>query len=208
MMVKGIKICGVSDLETLNYIVNHQFPPRFVGFISNYKKSKRYVEYEKLKKLVNIKKKETNFVAVLVDPDNKILEQIKELSFDFYQLYDVSPEKTKIIKEKYNIKVITALTISSQKDVDIYKDYDEVSDLILFDGKGYEKSIGFNHELLNSIPNSINKMIAGNIKIEDIPKFKNKDYYIDLSGSLENEKGKKDLKKIDKLLNLATKNET
>ena len=207
-MVKGIKICGISDLETLNYIVNHQFPPRFVGFISNYKKSKRYVEYEKLKKLVNIKKKETSFVAVLVDPDNKILEQIKELSFDFYQLYDVSPEKTKIIKEKYNIKVITALTISSQKDVDIYKEYDEVSDLILFDGKGYEKSIGFNHELLNSIPNSINKMIAGNIKIEDIPKFKNKDYYIDLSGSLENEKGIKDLKKIDKLLNLATKNET
>ena len=207
-MVKGIKICGVSDLETLNYIVNHQFPPKFVGFISNYKKSKRYVEYEKLKKLVNIKKKETSFVAVLVDPDNKILEQIKELSFDFYQLYDVSPEKTKIIKEKYNIKVITALTINSQKDVDIYKDYDEISDLILFDGKGYEKSIGFNHELLNSIPNSINKMIAGNIKIEDIPKFKNKDYYIDLSGSLENEKGIKDLKKIDKLLNLATKNET
>jgi len=207
-MVKGIKICGVSDLETLNYIVNHQFPPRFVGFICNYKKSKRYVEYEKLKKLVNIKKKETSFVAVLVDPDNKILEQIKELSFDFYQLYDVSPDKTKIIKEKYNIKVITALTISSQKDVDIYKEYDEVSDLILFDGKGYEKSIGFNHELLNSIPNSINKMIAGNIKIEDIPKFKNKDYYIDLSGSLENEKGIKDLKKIDKLLNLATKNET
>ena len=207
-MVKGIKICGVSDLETLNYIVNHQFPPRFVGFISNYKKSKRYVEYEKLKKLVNIKKKETSFVAVLVDPDNKILEQIKELSFDFYQLYDVSPQKTKIIKEKYNIKVITALTISSEKDIDIYKDYDEVSDLILFDGKGYEKSIGFNHELLNSIPDSVNKMIAGNIKIEDIPNFKNKNYYIDLSGSLENEKGKKDLKKINKLLNLATKNET
>ena len=207
-MVKGIKICGVSDLETLNYIVNHQFPPRFVGFISNYKKSRRYVEYEKLKKLVNIKKKETNFVAVLVDPDDKILEQIKELSFDFYQLYDVSPEKTKIIKEKYNIKVITALTISSQKDVDIYKDYEEVSDLILFDGKGYEKSIGFNHELLNSIPDSVNKMIAGNIKIEDIPNFKNKDYYIDLSGSLENEDGKKDLKKINKLLKYATKNET
>ena len=207
-MVKGIKICGVSDLETLNYIVNHQFPPRFVGFISNYKKSKRYVEYEKLKKLVNIKKKETSFVAVLVDPDNKILEQIKELSFDFYQLYDVSPEKTKIIKEKYNIKVITALTISSQKDVDIYKDYDEVSDLILFDGKGYEKSIGFNHELLNSIPDSVNKMIAGNIKIEDIPNFKNKDYFIDISGSLENKEGKKDLKKINELLNFAIKNET
>ena len=207
-MVKGIKICGVSDLETLSYILNHQFPPKFVGFITNYKKSKRYVEYEKLKKLVGIKKNKTSFVSVLVNPDNKILEQIKELNFDFYQLYNVSPEKTRIIKEKYNIKVITALTIQNQKDVDKYKDYDEISDLILFDGKGYEKSIGFNHELLNSIPNSVNKMIAGNIKIEDIPNFKNKDYYIDLSGSLENEEGKKDLKKINKLLNFATENET
>ena len=51
-------------------------------------------------------------------------------------------------------------------------------------------------------------MIAGNIKIEDIPSFKNKDYIIDLSGSLENEKGKKDLNKINKLLNFVIKNET
>ena len=207
-MIKGIKICGISDLETLSYILNHQFPPKFVGFITNYKKSKRYVEYEKLKNLVSIKKGNTNFVSVLVNPDDQILEQVKELNFDFYQLYDVSPEKTRIIKEKYEIKVITALTIQSQKDVDKYKDYNEISDLILFDGKGYEKSIGFNHELLNSIPNSVNKMIAGNIKIEDIPNFKNKDYFIDLSGSLENEDGKKDLEKINKLLNLKIENET
>ena len=207
-MVKGIKICGITDLGTLNYILKHKFPPKFIGFITNYKKSRRYVEYKKLKKLVSIKKNKTNFVSVLVNPDDKILEQIKELNFDFYQLYDVSPEKTRIIKERYNIKVITALTINSQKDVDIYKDYDEISDLILFDGKGYEKSIGFNHELLNSIPNSVNKMIAGNIKIEDIPNFKNKDYFIDLSGSLENEDGKKDLGKINKLLNFKIKNET
>ena len=207
-MVKGIKICGITDLGTLNYILKHKFPPKFIGFITNYKKSRRYVEYKMLKKLVSIKKNKTNFVSVLVNPDDKILEQIKELNFDFYQLYDVSPEKTKIIKERYNIKVITALTINSQKDVEIYKDYDEISDLILFDGKGYEKSIGFNHELLNSIPNSVNKMIAGNIKIEDIPNFKNKDYFVDLSGSLENEDGKKDLDKINKLLNFEIKNET
>ena len=206
-MVKGIKICGISDLETLRYILNHQFPPKFVGFICNFKKSKRYVEYEKLKDLINIEKNDTSFVSVLVDPDEKILEKIKELNFDYYQLYDVSPERTKTIKEKYNIKIITALTINTQKDVDIYSNYNEISDLILFDGKGYEKSIGFDHKLLNFIPDSINKMIAGNIKIEDIPNFKNKDYYIDISGSLENEEGKKDLKKINKLLNV-TRNET
>ena len=207
-MVKGVKICGISDLETLMYILNHQFPPKFVGFICNFKKSRRYVEYCKLKDLVNTTKNNTSFVAVLVNPDDKILEKIKNLDFDYYQLYDVSPERTKIIKEKYNIKIITALTINKQKDVDIYMNYNEISDFILFDGKGYEKSIGFNHELLNLVPDTVNKMIAGNIKIEDIPNFKNKNYFIDLSGSLENEEGKKDLEKINKLLNFVIKNET
>ena len=201
-MVKGFKICGVSDLQTLNYILNHRFPPKFIGFITNYKKSRRYVEFEKLKKLVGVKKNEINFVSVLVNPDNKILEKIKDLSFDFYQLYDVSPERTKIIKQKYNIKIITAITVNNQKDVEIYKNYLGISDLILFDGKGYEKSIGFDHDLLNLVPNSVNKMIAGNIKIEDILSFKIKDCFIDLSGSLEDYKGNKDLERINKLLNL------
>ena len=56
-MIKGIKICGVSDLETLKFIVNHPHPPNYVGFITNYKKSKRFVNYEKLNKLLEVKKK-------------------------------------------------------------------------------------------------------------------------------------------------------
>jgi phosphoribosylanthranilate isomerase len=60
-MIKGVKICGVSDLKTLNYIVEHPYPPQFIGFITNYRKSKRYVEFEKLKKLINIDKKGINF---------------------------------------------------------------------------------------------------------------------------------------------------
>ena len=202
-MVKGFKICGVSGLETLNYILNHKFPPKFIGFITNYKKSKRYVKINKLERLLKVDKKKTYFVSVLVSPSDEELEKIKDLNFDFYQLYNVSPEKTKAIKEKYNIKVITALTINNQIDVEEYKNYTDVADIILFDGKGYEKSIGFDHELLNTVPESLNKMIAGNIKIEDIPKFKNKSFLIDLSGALENKEGKKDIEKINKLLNLS-----
>ena len=201
-MIKGIKICGVSDLETLNFILNHEHPAKFIGFISNFKKSKRYVDHENLRKLLNTNKKNSNFVSVLVNPSDKELEKIKDLNFDYYQLYDASPERTKNIKEKYNIKIISAFTIANQIDVEKYKNYTGISDIFLFDGKGYEKSLGFDHDLLNSLPNSINKMIAGNIKIDDIPNFKNKDFFIDLSGSLENEEGKKDIKKINKLLNL------
>ena len=121
-MIKGLKICGVSDLETLKFIVEHPHPPQFIGFITNYKKSKRYVEFNKLKELLNISKKGIKFVSVLVNPDKKILEKIKNLNFDYYQLYNVNPELTKSIKEKYNIKVISALTINSKEDVDRYKE--------------------------------------------------------------------------------------
>tara|TARA_B100001540_G_C15691494_1_gene589475 strand:+ start:225 stop:842 length:618 start_codon:yes stop_codon:yes gene_type:complete len=201
-MIKGLKICGITESETLNFIINHPYPPQFVGFITNYKKSKRFVDYDKLKELVNVKKKNIKFVSVLVDPDDAILEKIKNLNFDYYQLYDVDYKRTKEIKEKYQVKVITALTVNTKKDVNKYKDFLNLSEIILFDGKGYEKSIGFDHKILDKLPSSLNKMIAGDIKIDDIPKFTDKDYIIDLSGALENEKGKKDIEKISKLLNL------
>ena len=204
-MIKGLKICGISDPETLNYILNHPYPPKFIGFITNYKKSKRYVKYENLKNLVNVNKKQSNFVSVLVNPTNELLEKIKDLNFDYYQLYDVDPSRTLDIKKKYKIKIISALTISNKEDVDKYKDYLEISDIILFDSKGYHRSESFDHNLLEQLPNELNKMIAGNIQIDDIPSFKNKDYIIDLSKALEDENGKKDTNKINKLLNLAAK---
>ncbi len=200
-MIKGLKICGITDPETLKFIINHPHPPNFVGFIANYEKSKRFVDYEKLKELVNIEKRNVKFVSVLVNPNDEILEKIQNLNFDYLQLYDVDPQRAKNIKEKYNIKIISALTINTKEDVLRYKKFVNFSEIILFDGKGYEKSISFDHKFLNNLPASLNKMIAGNIKIEDISKFNYKDYIIDLSGALENDEGKKDIKKINKLLN-------
>ena len=204
-MNKGLKICGVSDPETLNYILNHNHKPTMIGFITNYEKSRRFVEYEKLKDLINVDKKNVSFVSVLVKPDDEILEKIKDLNFDYYQLYDVDPERTKEIKSKYKIKIITAITVSIKDDVVKYEKYSDISDLILFDSKGYHKSESFDHNLLNNVPSELNKMIAGNIQIDDISNFKNKDFIIDLSGSLEDTNGKKDINKIDKLLSLFAK---
>ena len=204
-MIKDLKICGISDPETLNYILSHPHPPKFIGFITNYKKSKRYVKYENLKNLINVNKKKTNFVSVLVSPTNELLDKIKDLNFDYYQLYDVDPIRTIEIKKKFKIKIISALTISNKGDVDRYKDYLKISDIILFDSKGYHRSQSFDHNLLEQVPNEVNKMIAGNIQIDDIPNFKNKDFIIDLSGSIENDEGKKDINKIDKLLKLFAK---
>ena len=195
------KICGIKDEKTLRFILDHKYPPDFIGFISNFPKSKRFIEIDKLKYLTNINRKNVKFVAVLVDPSDEILEKIKNFNFDYYQLYDVSLERTKIIRTNYKKKIITALTIKDKKDVNKYKDYLNISDIFLFDGKGYEKSIGFQHSLLEDLPNNIEKMIAGDIKYDDnLDNFKKIANIIDLSGSLETEDNK-DLKKIDIFLN-------
>jgi phosphoribosylanthranilate isomerase len=209
-MIKGSKICGISDLDTLNFIINHPYPPQFIGFICNYKKSSRYVEVEQLNELLKLDKKKSNFVAVLVKPDEIILEEIKHLPFDYYQIYDSTPDEIKEIKQKYNKKIITALTIKDETDVEKYQLFSEVTDIYLFDSKGYEKSMAFDHSLIEKI--KINKplMIAGNIQVNDnLDNYKKIADIIDISGGLETS-GIKDKSKIDIFLNKVeqVKNET
>jgi phosphoribosylanthranilate isomerase len=200
-MIKGSKICGISDLDTLNFIINHPYPPQFIGFICNYKKSSRYVEVEQLNELLKLDKKKSNFVAVLVKPDETILEEIKHLPFDYYQIYDCTPDEIKEIKQKYNKKIITALTVSNQDDINKYKAFEDVADILLFDSKGYEKTQSFNHNFLDNVNSSKPIMVAGDIKTDDLNNFKDKPFLIDVSGNLESEKGVKDINKIDKFLN-------
>jgi phosphoribosylanthranilate isomerase len=199
--MKGCKICGIKDLDTLNFIINHPYPPQFIGFICNYKKSSRYIGVEKLNELLKLDKKKTNFVAVLVRPDETILEEIKHLPFDYYQIYDCTPEEIKEIKLKYNKKIITALTVSNQDDINKYKAFEDMADILLFDSKGYEKTQSFNHNFLDNVNSSKPIMVAGDIKTDDLNNFKDKPFLIDVSGNLESEKGVKDINKIDKFLN-------
>ena len=199
-MIQNCKICGVKDSQTLKYITNHKYPPKMIGFICNWPKSKRFVSDDQLKELLKIDKKGTSYVAVLVNPDDDTLEKVKDLPFDYYQLYDCEPQKIKTIKEKYNKKIISVVTVEEEKDVLKYKDFEDVSDVILFDSKGYHNSVSFDHNYLDKVNTKLSLMIAGNIKIEDVPNLKNKNFCIDMSGGLETE-GIKDTNKIDKFLN-------
>tara|TARA_Y100000591_G_scaffold53898_1_gene42429 strand:- start:187 stop:816 length:630 start_codon:yes stop_codon:yes gene_type:complete len=200
-MIKGCKICGIKDSDTLNFLINHAYPPKFIGFICNYPKSSRYVGLNDLKKLLNIKKNKSEFVAVLVRPNNKVLEEIKNLPFDYYQLYDCTPDEIKIIKKKYQIKIITAITIRDKYDVDKYKIFSETTDIYLFDSKGYEKSLEFDHNLIKNINIDKELMLAGNIKFDDnLKNYEKFADFIDLSGGLETS-GLKDRSKIEIFLN-------
>ena len=165
------------------------------------KNLKDFVEYDNLKKLLKINNKNSNYVAVLVKPNEDILEKIKILSFDYYQIYDCTPNEVAYIKKKYNKKIIVAITINEKNDVLKYQDYKDIADIFLFDSKGYEKSLAFDHNLIKDLKLNKELMLAGNIQIEDnLENYKKMIDIIDISGGLETF-GIKDISKINIFLN-------
>jgi len=201
------KICGISDPETLKYLTNHSNSPEYIGFIVNYPKSKRFVEYNHLKELLKIDRNNSKYVAVLVKPNEEILKKIENLPFDYYQIYDCTPAKIRSIKKRYNRKIIVAITVKNLNDVVKYINYNDCADIILFDSKGYEKSISFDHQLIKNLKIDMKLMLAGNIQIDDnLENYKEIADIIDISGGLETS-GLKDISKINTFLN-KIKNET
>jgi phosphoribosylanthranilate isomerase len=200
-MILSCKICGISDSKILEFLTSHPTPPKMIGFICNWPKSKRFVEHDKLRELLKVDKKKSDYVAVLVKPNKDILEKIKDLPFDYYQLYDCTPAEVKSIKEKYNKKIIVAITVRDQNDTVRYLEYNELAEIILFDSKGYEKSMSFDHQLIKNIKINKELMLAGNIQIEDnLENYKEIADIIDISGGLETS-GLKDISKINIFLN-------
>ena len=190
------KICGVKDSETLNFLVNYKYPPQLIGFICNYPKSKRFVDVKSLQSLLRVDNKKSQFVSVLVKPNEFILNEMQKLNFEYFQIYDCSPDEIKSIKKKYNKKIISAITVETKEDILKYKKYQDCSDIILFDSKGYEKSLEFDHTLMKNVPVNVKRMIAGNIKYDDnLDKFMKICNYIDISGGVETS-GLKDISKV------------
>ena len=100
--------------------------------------------------------------------------------------------------------------IKEKADVEKYKLFSEVTDIYLFDSKGYEKSESFDHNLIQNIKINKDLMLAGNIQFDDnLENYGKIADFIDLSGGLETS-GLKDTSKIEIFLNKVKeiKNET
>ena len=191
------KICGLS--ENIHVKKCLEYGASMCGFILFYPKSHRNLSLEKAKELTSTKNAISN-VAVMVEPNKSDLERIKDLNFQYYQIYgDQNPVEINEIKKRYDVKIIKALTIETREDMLKYKKYETVSDIILFDSIGKEKSLSFDHSLLKNVPKNIKKMIAGNIQVQDLEKISKIADIVDVSGAVESEK-KKDLNKIKEFL--------
>tara|TARA_Y100000590_G_scaffold109148_1_gene124433 strand:+ start:1878 stop:2495 length:618 start_codon:yes stop_codon:yes gene_type:complete len=194
-----VKICGLSTADQVQACIDCSAD--FCGFILNYKKSHRFIQFEKAKELTNIKKKNTKYVAVLVEPKYEELENFSKLNIDYFQIYgNFNSEFVYKIKSKFGKKIIVAIQVKKEKDILNYKEFENCADIILWDSSGLEKSLSWNYDWMKSVSNNITKMIAGNINIDKLEKIFNLADIVDVSGALETNKVK-DISKIKNFLN-------
>ena len=193
------KICGLSTAEQVETCVSND--ASFCGFILNYKKSHRFINYQTAKQLTQINKQNTSYVGVLVDPSEKEIENFSNLNLDYFQIYgDFSNEKINTIKNIYKKKIIISLQIKQKQDISKYKTYENTADIILFDSTGLHESLSWNYNWIKQVPSSVTKMLAGNINVDMLDNLKEITDIVDVSGALETDKIK-DIKKIKKFLN-------
>ena len=193
------KVCGLTTAEQVKTCVDYN--ANFCGFILNYSKSHRFINFQMAKELTEIKKKNTSYVGVLVEPKKEDFNTFSNLKLDYFQIYgNLSESEVKDIKAEYKKKIIMAIQVKEEKDLLKYKNFEKVADIILFDSSGLHKSLSWDYNWIKKIPSTINKMMAGNINIDMLENFKEITDIVDVSGALETNKVK-DLNKIKNFLN-------
>tara|TARA_B100000686_G_scaffold308780_1_gene350153 strand:- start:184 stop:801 length:618 start_codon:yes stop_codon:yes gene_type:complete len=198
-----VKICGLTAADQVKTCID--YGANYCGFILNYPKSHRYIQFSKARELTNIIKKKTKYVGVLVNPKNNELEKFSKLNIDYFQIYgNFHRESILKIKNKFKKKIIVAIQVKNQKDIVAYKEFQNIADIILWDSSGLEKSLEWNFNWIKTVPKNVVKMIAGNINSQKLEKISKLADIVDVSGALETNKVK-DILKIKNFLKIINK---
>ena len=195
-----IKLCGLMLPKDINCA--NELNPDFVGFVFD-KKSKRYLEKERAKKLKDILKPEIKAVGVFVDEDPEYVEELlKEGIIDIVQLHGSEDEDyVEKLRNKAGCKIIKAFKISREEDV---KQVNESkADYVLLDsGMGTGKVFDWN--LLKNVNRPY--FLAGGLNEENVSEALEvlHPFGVDVSSGIETD-GKKDLSKMKSFVNTVRK---
>ena len=197
-----IKICGLNPTRDVQACIDLNV--NFLGFVF-YNKSPRNTDLQEIDVLKKYKPRTSHYVSVCVDPTDTFIQENILGNFEYIQLH--GSETSERVKEinKMGIKVIKAIKVKEQKDVALYKSYEDIADLILFDSTSMEKSQSIPKDLLHKLPKGEKFGLAGAINLENIREYSQLGFnFLDLSSELEREnlKGYKDHLKIKNFINI------
>ena len=196
-----IKICGLNPIRDVQTCIDLNV--HFLGFVF-YDKSTRNTDLKEISVLKKHNSKTSHYVSVCVNPTDTFIQKNILGNFEYIQLH--GSETSERVKEinKMGIKVIKAIKVKKQKDIALYKNYEDIADLILFDSTSMEKSQSIPKDLIRKLPKGEKFGLAGAINLENIQEYSQLGFnFLDLSSGLEREnlKGYKDHLKIKNFIN-------
>ena len=182
-----VKICGITTEEEVSFV--NSCKPDFVGFVLC-RKSKRFVPYERAKRLLSLLSPDIRSVGVFL---GNPVEEIKRCTaFDVWQLHEYTEEALSLLSEKL---LIQAFSVRGEED--IKRAERSRADFILLDhGKG---GTGQSFDWSLPLP-SRPFFLAGGLDEEKVKMAKKlSPYAVDVSSGVERE-GKKDYEKIRRFI--------
>jgi len=129
-----IKICGVRTPAIIETAAAEGAD--FVGLVL-FPHSPRHVEVEEARVLAAIARGKIGAVAVLVDPDDALIDAVAErVRPSLLQLHgSETPERVEAVKARTGLPVMKAIGVQGQADTAKADAYAGIADLVLFDAK-------------------------------------------------------------------------
>lgn len=163
-----VKLCGFTDLESVKTAISLKCD--FLGFVFC-PKSVRKITPENAAKISADVPASISKVAVVVDPSLDLLNEIYQtLSPDFFQFHGAeTPEFLKEIRKKFpRAKIIKGFGISDRADLEQIKNYEEVADFFLLDGRKAGSGEKFDWQILQDFNSKKDWFLAGGLNSENL----------------------------------------
>ncbi len=199
--IPQIKICGITDKKEIEYLIENKV--EYDGMVLFFEQSKRCIDIDIAKEIINTVNKKIKTVAVTVSPTAKQLKLIEEAGFDYIQIHG---ELSKEVYESCSLPIIRAFNVKADiKDIafdDIKLDKIKA---ILFDASVSGDGKIFNWNIIENIDRKNKKLIlAGGLNSENVKEAIEKigPDIVDVSSAVEYDNAKgKDPEKIKNFVN-------
>ena len=213
-MALNVKICGIKSISHVEACVKGK--AKMIGLMF-YNKSPRYINLKTAEKISKFSKNKIKRVGVFANTNIREIKRVtKNVELDYLQFHgNETASFIKKVKKILKIKIIKALKISSNSDIKKISLFKKISDYILIDTKIIKKnnlsfkkkSKELNWDLLKKIKDKRKLILSGALNTINLEEATNKSgiNFVDVSSSLEIVTGKKNIKKINKFLELTSK---
>lgn len=201
-----VKICGMNSQTAVDAAIASGVD--YLGFVF-FPPSPRSLTPEFASSLMEERSDDFKVVAVVVNPSDKLLEEItNHLAPDIFQLHgSETAEDITNIKQKFNTKIIKAIKISKLEDFEEVSKFDKVADFMLFDAAAPENTthslpggngISFNWNWLSDASLETPWFLSGGLNISNINEAIKITgaTAVDVSSGVEDRAGIKNNKKI------------